>query len=78
VTFVTGPDVFEIEAVESGTISVFSMSDRSTGVFERGLLYGLEDATITNRSTLGLSNEFTGSAVMIGVERGTLAIFMPV
>ncbi len=77
VIFLTGPDIFEAPAQESGTVSVFSLSDASTGVFERGLKWELDDATLTNRTSLGLSNELIGEAVMIGVETGTIAIFHP-
>lgn len=77
VVFITGPDTFEMPAVEAGTVSVFSMSDRAEGVFERGLAYELDDAVLTNRTSLGLSNELIGEAVMIGVEKGTIAIFLP-
>lgn len=77
VAFITGPDTFEMPARESGIVSVFSMSDEAKGVFERGLAYELDDATLTNRTSLGLSNELQGEAVMIGVESGTLAIFLP-
>lgn len=54
------------------------MNDACTGVFERGMRYGLDDARLTNRTSLGLSNELQGEAVVIGVEEGTLAIFLPV
>lgn len=77
VVFITGPDTFEMPAVEAGTMSVFSMNDRAEGVFERGLAYELDDAVLTNRTSLGLSNELIGEAVMIGVEKGTIAIFLP-
>lgn len=76
-TYVTGPDTYEMPAQESGTISVFSMSDEATGVFERGLAYELDDATLTNRSSLGLSNEFIGEPVLIGVESGTIVVIVP-
>lgn len=77
VTFVTGPDTFEMPAVEAGTVSVFSMNDKAEGVFERGLKWELDDTELTNRTSLGLSNELIGEAVMIGVEKGTIAIFLP-
>lgn len=77
VVFITGPDTFDMPAVEAGTVSVFSMNDRAEGVFERGLAYELDDAVLTNRTSLGLSNELIGEAVMIGVEKGTIAIFLP-
>lgn len=77
IVFLTGPDTFEMPAVEAGTVSVFSMCDECSGVFERGLEYELDDAVLSNRTSLGLSNELIGEAVMIGVEKGTLAIFLP-
>lgn len=77
VTFVSGPDTFEMPAQESGTISVFSMTDESRGVFERGLAYELDDAVLSNRTSLGLSNEFIGEPVLIGVEQGTIGVFVP-
>lgn len=76
VAFVTGPDILEIEARESGIISVFSMSDECTGVFERGLKWELDDCTLSNRTSHGLSNEFIGEAALVGVETGTLAAIM--
>lgn len=75
--FITGPDTFDLPAQESGIVSVFSLSDESTGVFERGLAYELDDAVLSNRTSLGLSNEFTGEPVLIGVESGTIAVFLP-
>lgn len=77
VTFITGPDAFESPARESGTVSVFAMSDMCTGVFERGLEWELDDVDLSNRTSEGLSNQLKGEAVLIGVESGTLAIFFP-
>lgn len=76
-TFLVGPDLLEIPACESGTLSIFAMTDECKGVFERGLEWELEDYTLTNRTSLGLSNEFKGEAAMVGVEEGTLAVFLP-
>lgn len=76
-TYITGPDTYEMPAQESGTISVLSMSDEAKGVFERGLKYELDDVTMSNRTSLGLSNEFIGEPVLIGVENGTIVIIVP-
>lgn len=75
--FVTGPDAMEAEARANGAVSVFSMSDNAQGVFERGLEWELDDYNLSNRSSVGLSNELKGEPVMIGVESGTIAIFFP-
>ncbi len=78
VMFVTGPDLVELPARDGGIVSVFSMSDASLGVFERGLAYELDDAKLTNRTSLGLSNEFIGEPAVVGVESGTLAIMVAI
>lgn len=61
----------------TGRISVLSMSDRSTGVYERGLRYALDDATLSNSFPLGVSNEFTGKESSVSVETGTLLAIYP-
>ena len=78
VFFLTGPDIFEAPALESGVVSVFAMSDVTEGVFERGMKWDLDDVVLTNRESIGLSNELIGEAVMIGGEKRTLCVFFPV
>lgn len=58
-----------------GNLSVFAMDGPAEGVTLRGLKYPLEDATLTPRMPLGVSNAFTGAAVEITVERGSLLIW---
>lgn len=58
----------------SGYISVFSLSDRSCGVCERGLKYLLEDYEMIRTYPIGVSNEFIGDAAEIAVKDGTLLI----
>ncbi len=57
-----------------GRVSVFSLTDESVGVFERGLAYSLEDAVLTNDTPLGVSNEGSGAPAEIGLRRGALLI----
>ena len=64
---------FDNEA--NGRISVFSFTDKSYGVFEKGLLYCLDNYTITNSCALGVSNEFIGENAEISVEDGVLLIY---
>ncbi len=59
----------------SGRISVFSFNDNSEGVFEKGLLYELDNYTLTNQIPLGVSNEFIGKKAEISVSNGTLIIY---
>ncbi|MEY8562116.1 thiamine diphosphokinase [Eggerthellaceae bacterium 3-80] len=72
----TGPDVLELDA-DTGTVSVFSLSDCSHGVIETGMKYSLDDEDLTNRTSRGVSNELIGQPATIGVESGTLLVFYP-
>ncbi len=75
---VSGPDAFTIPPdVDSGTVSVFAANDRCEGVIERGMQYSLDDEPLTNRTSLGLSNELLGDEATIAVESGTLYVFYP-
>ena len=58
----------EFDPAHSGFLSVFSHTDRCTGVCLKGLKYELENAELSNRFPLGVSNEFLGlpSTVTIG------------
>ena len=59
------------------SVSVLSLCDESTGVTISGLKYELADATLSNRGSLGLSNEFIGQDFSISVKNGTLLIVLP-
>ncbi len=59
---------------DSGTVSVFSHSDRCTGVFLRGLKYTLENETLTNAFALGVSNAFVDQPASVTVGEGTLFV----
>lgn len=72
-----GPAHLNLPPIDQGTLSVFSASDESIGVNIAGLKYTARDVTLTNSVTLGLSNEFVGTASRISLERGALLIFLP-
>lgn len=57
-----------------GTVSVFSLSEKSYGVCENGLLYELEDAELTSDYPLGVSNEFIKKDAKISVNKGKICI----
>ena len=57
-----------------GTVSVFSLTDESTGVTLQGLKYPLRDARLTNDYPLGVSNEGTGAPAKISVKQGALYV----
>ena len=73
----TGPGSFDIPATGLGTVSVFSAADEALGVVETGMQYSLDGQTLTNRTSLGLSNELLGQPARVSLERGTLYIFCP-
>lgn len=77
VRLLVGPGVFEVPTTGPGTVSVFSAVDEAVGVCERGMEYPLDGASLTNRTTLGLSNELIGQVASVSVESGTLFVFYP-
>lgn len=64
----------ELPPREKGYVSVFSVSEKAEGVCLEGLKYSLENASLSSLFPLGVSNEFTGSAVKISVREGTLLV----
>lgn len=70
-------DHLEIAAGSQGICSVLAHSDSVSGVYETGLAYGLEDARLTNRFPLGISNELTGQPARISLDAGSAWIFLP-
>ena len=76
ITAISGKTVFFDQRC-SGTVSVFAHTDRCTGVTIRGLQYELENAELTNRFPLGVSNAFVGRAAEISVKEGILVLVYP-
>ena len=69
---------FSLEPVEGYCFSVFSATEKSTGVYIKNAAYELEDAVLTFDSAdfTGQSNEFLNSnePVMISADKGILII----
>lgn len=59
-----------------GYLSVFSITEKSYGVTERGLKYEIEKATLSAAFPVGVSNEFLEAESSISVENGTLLVAM--
>lgn len=58
-----------------GRVSVFSHTDKSVAVCEKGLLYTLDNYTLDNKTSLGSGNSFIGEKSEISVTKGTLLIY---
>ena len=58
----------------SGRISVFSITEKSTGVTLKGLEYELNDAELSNNFPLGVSNSFKEKCAEISVKSGTIVV----
>lgn len=54
--------------------SLFSMTEECTGVTIRGAAYPLEDATLTNRFPLGVSNEVAEEQAVVSLKTGVLLV----
>jgi len=61
---------------EKTHLSVFSLSEKCTGVSILGTKYELKDATITNHFPIGVSNEWKDSAATISIKDGIIAIVL--
>jgi len=70
-------DAVRFPADAVGTVSVFAWGGAAHGVCERGLAYGLTDATLLPDFPVGVSNEFTGAESKISVRDGMLVIAAP-
>ena len=70
-------DIITFGSSSAGFMSVFSLSDVSKGVTEKGLKYTLENAELTNTFPLGVSNEFIGKDASVRVDDGILLVIYP-
>ncbi|MGN0547625.1 MAG: thiamine diphosphokinase [Acutalibacteraceae bacterium] len=67
-------DSLQFSAENKGYISVFSHSEKCSGVYLKGLKYPLENAELTNTFPLGVSNEFIGKKSEIIIGNGTAIV----
>ncbi|MGN0573807.1 MAG: thiamine diphosphokinase [Acutalibacteraceae bacterium] len=67
-------DSLKFSSENKGYISVFSHSEKCSGVYLKGLKYTLENAELTNTFPLGVSNEFIGEKSEIIIGNGTAIV----
>ena len=70
-------DGIAFAACREGYLSVFSFSDKASGVTIKGLKYELENADLTSTFPIGISNEFIGVDSRVTVSDGTLVVVYP-
>ncbi len=76
ITAVTNGSLHFMNSVQ-GNISVFSADGIARGVYEKGLLYSLDNAELTSDYPIGVSNSFAGKESEISVTNGTLYVVFP-
>lgn len=67
---------YEFKKYENFTFSVFSLTSKTTGIYEKGFKYSLDNATLTRDFPLGVCNEILGSYGEISFEKGRLLVVM--
>lgn len=72
---VAAPGTLHFAERKEGNISVFAYGGKAEGVYLRGLLYPLENATLTAAFPLGVSNSFTGTAAEVEHSSGLLLVY---
>lgn len=65
----------EVPEKKGWSLSVFSLSDRCENVSIHGAKYCLDNATVSNRFPIGVSNEWDGTAA-VSVGEGILAVML--
>ena len=74
VRLVHGPATHDLSGTPGDIVSLLPLSERVSGVTTAGLRYGLEDATLDQGSSLGVSNELVHSEASVTIGVGRLII----
>lgn len=75
--FLLQNETYIFDENERGYVSVFSYSQKASGINLKNLKYELEDAVLTSAFPLGVSNEFIlGKTAEISVKDGTLLVVL--
>ena len=68
------PGEYEFKRIEGYSLSVFSLTEKVTGLYESGVKYPLENAVLTNKFPLGVSNEIIDDKAVISFDKGILLV----
>ena len=74
--FMVSPGCIRVPASEYKYLGVISHSEKTSGLTLRGVKYPLSDYILTNRTTLGVSNEITEKYADISFTSGMLLIVL--
>lgn len=72
--YVFSDTYISLQKKEGWCFSVFSLSDKSTGVCIEGAKYNVQDVSLVNSFPIGQSNEYIEDFVTISVETGALCV----
>lgn len=64
----------KIKRKEGFSLSIFSLTERSSGVSLEGLYYPLDNVELTSQFPLGVSNAFTSDEAVVTVKEGMLLV----
>lgn len=68
------PGEYKFQNRAGYSLSTFSMTDEVTGLCERGVKYPLDNAVLTNKFPLGVSNEIIEDFAVISFKSGILFV----
>lgn len=74
---IEGPKEIELAGDIGEYFSIYSFTEKCTGIYEKNSKYLLNDATIGQSFPMGTSNEFLEGPALISVEAGKLLIIKP-
>ena len=74
ITMISGGEKICFPEGADGYVSVFSYGEKAEGVTLQNLKYEIADAVLSDNFPIGVSNEFTGQAASVSVERGRILV----
>ncbi len=73
-TMLNGPSGIILEQEGSDYFSIYSFTEKCTGIYEINAKYPLEDASLNQSFPIGTSNEFLKGPAVIKVDQGKLLV----